>query len=96
MLIKMQLHEPVAGDIRAMLELDRANGRIRKELAMPDTDLPAAERIAILQQALRFDAQLPADEIMRLSAEDRAAMLRKIETLRGAGGQQSKQEVHIP
>ncbi len=53
-LLKQKLSQPVASDIGAILSLDRANARIRMNLALPDTDLPAKERIAILQQAPRF------------------------------------------
>jgi hypothetical protein len=62
-------HEPVAAEIRKVLMLDRANARIRVQLGLMESDLPASERAVILRQALEFDRQLPEDEVKRLPAE---------------------------
>ena len=59
----------IADDIRKVFFLDRANARIRMDLAMPDSDLPAAERVAALKEALAFDRALPADEPKRLTVD---------------------------
>ncbi len=63
------LHLPVAGEIRQILTLGRASAGLRLMLALPETDLPAAERSALLEEALALDAQLPADEVKRLTPE---------------------------
>jgi len=63
------MHQPMADAIREALMLDRANAAPRLSLALPDSDLPPAERIEALQEALAFDAQLPAEEYKRLSPE---------------------------
>ncbi len=77
---------PLAPDIRKVLSLDRANARIRLELALPDSDLPKDERIAALQDALTFDAALPADEAKRLTDAQKAEVRDKIAALRGSSG----------
>jgi hypothetical protein len=63
------LHQPVAPEIREVLTMDNANAGPRVMLALPDTDLPAGERIAALQQALQFDQQLPPQEAKHLTPE---------------------------
>ena len=74
-LLREGLHRPVADQIRQVLDLDTANAGIRLMLALPDTDLPPAERIAALQQALELDRQLSPDEAKRMTA----AQLQQIE-----------------
>jgi hypothetical protein len=68
-LLRDRLHRPVAAEIRKIFELDRANAAPRLLLALPDSDLPAPERIAALQDALAFDQQLPPGEVKHLSPE---------------------------
>jgi hypothetical protein len=86
-LLRDRLHQPVAGEIRQVLTMDRANARIRLSLAMPNTDLPTMERANILEQALALDAQLPADELKRLSPESLAQVRQAISVLRSAATQ---------
>ena len=74
-------HQPVAEEIRAVLQLDQANARLRLALLLPDSDLPPAERAAMLQEALWLDSQLPDGEIKRLSKEEREMVQRKIDEL---------------
>ena len=64
-----RLKQPVADDIRKVVQLDRANARVRLDVAIPDSDRPASERIALLRQALEFDESIPVDELKRLSPE---------------------------
>jgi hypothetical protein len=70
------MQRPVAEAIRGVFALDHANAGVRINLAPPESDLPAAERIAVLREALEFDAALPADEYKRLSPE-------KVEEVKG-------------
>jgi O-antigen ligase len=67
-LLHDKLHLPVADDIRKVFELDRANAGPRLLLALPDLGLPPAERIAALEDALKFDSQLESYEPKRLTA----------------------------
>ncbi len=69
--LRRELHQPLADALRQVLSLDRANAQIRVTLALPDSDLPAAERARALWEALDFDAQLAADEPKRLSPAER-------------------------
>jgi hypothetical protein len=81
-LLRDQLHEPVAPEIRQAVALDRANAGIRLTLALPTSDLPAGERAALLREALALDDQLPADELKRLPAakrEQAEALIRALE-----------------
>jgi hypothetical protein len=73
---------PVADDVRQILQLDRANARPRIMLARPDSDVPAAERAKILEEALELDLKLPADEPKRLPAAERADIEKLIEKLK--------------
>jgi hypothetical protein len=77
---------PLAEDIRKVLSLDRANARVRLDLALPDSDLPKEERIAALEEALRFDAALPADEVKRLTETQKKEVRDKIAALRDSRG----------
>jgi hypothetical protein len=80
-LVNLQLHEPVAQDIHAILALDRTSARLRMSLAMGESELSPSERIAILEEAVRLDAQLPKDEITRLTPQDHAAIEAEIAAL---------------
>lgn len=73
-------------EIRKVLNLDRANARQRLDLALPESDLPREERIAALEDALRFDEALPADEAKRLTEAQKKEVRDKIAALRGNGG----------
>ncbi len=79
-----ELHRPVADEIRRVFALDRANAVLRVRLALPDSDLPPAERIAALREALDFDSQLETGEAKRLSAETLTTIHVKIAGLQAA------------
>jgi hypothetical protein len=81
-LFKQRMKLPIADDIRQILQLDRANARPRIMLAKPESDLPPAERAKILEEALRLDLDLPADEPKRLPAAERAEVEGLIEKLK--------------
>jgi hypothetical protein len=85
-LLELQLHEPTAEDVHRILELDRSSARMRMSLGMPESDLPAAERVAMLEEALRLDAQLPRDETTRLSAQEHERIEGAIGELRKRAG----------
>jgi O-antigen ligase len=81
---RRELGQPVAVDIRKILALDRANAAPRVLLALPDSDLPVAERIAILQQALEFNDQLPPDEPKRLTPDQLQLIQQTLTRLRSS------------
>jgi O-antigen ligase len=68
-LLRDTLHKPVADEIRSAAALDHANASLRVMLASPDSDLPASERILMLEQALELDKQLSPEEPKRLQPE---------------------------
>ena len=86
-LVKLQLHESTVEDVHRILELDRTSARVRVSLATTGSDLPAAERIEMLEQAVQLDAQLPGDETTRLSAQEHAGIDGEIAELRKSAGQ---------
>ncbi len=63
------------------------NARIRVLFALPDSDLPANECIAALEEALRFDAALPAYEFKRLEPPVKQDIETKIRELSTANAQ---------
>jgi hypothetical protein len=65
-LAKAARHLPVADDIRSILALDRCDVHLRIELARIQSDWPAAERVAALQEALSLNDQLEKGEAKRL------------------------------
>jgi O-antigen ligase len=69
MLLRDVLHKPVADEIRKVLALDNANAGPRLLVALPDSDLPPAERVRILQDALALDQQIGSGEPKRLKPE---------------------------
>jgi hypothetical protein len=78
----VEMHQPVAEEIRKILSLDRANALPRWRMALPPSDLPKAERIKALKEALEFDRQLQEGEAKRLTPETIAeiqATLRQLE-----------------
>jgi hypothetical protein len=88
-LLRDALRRSVAEEIRQVLALDTANAGIRLTLALPDTDLPPAERVAALQQALELDQQLPPDEAKRLSRgqlDSVQSKIRGLQTQNAEGG----------
>jgi hypothetical protein len=78
-----RLRLPVADDIRQLLKLDRANARLRLDLALPDTDLPAAERVQALKEAMMFDTMLAPEEPKRLSEVQRNEAFAVMDRLSG-------------
>lgn len=80
--IRQRVGKPVATEIRRVLDLDRANAEVRVALAMEPSDLPPAERVLYLEQALELDAQLPPKEAKLLSPEKRRAVQDRIAELR--------------
>ena len=80
---RRRLGLPIAADIRRVMTLDRGNARVRMELAMRESDLPAAERAGMLAEALRLDAALPREEAKVLSAEEVGTVKKKIGELKG-------------
>jgi MFS family permease len=86
-LVKLQLHESTAEDVHRILELDRTSARVRVTLATTGSDLPAAERIEMLEEAMRLDAQLPGNETTRLSAQEHAGIDGELAELRKSAGQ---------
>ena len=66
---KAILRQSVAEDIRHVLTIERADARIRFQLATMNSDLPVAERKALLREALLLNKQVAADEPRRLTAE---------------------------
>ena len=82
--LDIRLGLPAAPDIRHIFELDQSNASLRVMLALPDSDLPHTERIAALQDALKFDAALDPAEAKRLSPETVAAIRSKIAELQSS------------
>jgi hypothetical protein len=79
--VKQKLHLPVAEDIRQILQLDRNNARPRVAFGLMESDLPAAERAAMLREGLELDRQLPEDELKRFPAGEKAEIERQIQGL---------------
>jgi hypothetical protein len=80
-LVELQLHQSTSADIERILSLDHSSARLRVSLAMVDEEISPAVRIGMLQEAVRLDAQLPADEVTRLSTQEHQAIDAKIAEL---------------
>jgi hypothetical protein len=66
---RFDLQMPVAEDLRRLFQLDRTTASIRYRWAIVETDLPVAERVKILNDALELDSKLPAGEAKHLTKE---------------------------
>jgi hypothetical protein len=84
--LKRQMNLPVADDIRRVLSLDRANASVRVNVAASESDLPPSERIAALEDALRFNDALPEDEPKRLPKDLFEKAQRALAELKKASG----------
>jgi hypothetical protein len=80
-------NEPRADKIRAAAALDRANARVAYDLARTPSDLPAPERLKLLQEALERNALLPAEEYKRLTPEQLGEIERLMGQLRAGATQ---------
>ena len=84
MLILEQLHQPSHQEIDTILQLNHTNPRIRMSLGLNAADLSPTERLALLQQALTLNAQLPQDELTRLNDNELAQINQAIDKLKNA------------
>jgi hypothetical protein len=93
MLLKEQLHEPVEEDERQILALDRTDMRLRISMATEPKSLPlkerlqllpAAERVRLLKEALYLNDQLPQDELMRLTDDEKKTIADALSQLAAA------------
>ncbi len=83
MRIRQTLQQPIEQDIEAILALNNSDARLFMDLGLMSSNLPPARRKEILEQALKLDDLMPADQPRKMRLAEREKLTAAIRELAG-------------